>query len=224
MAVFQLIFWWNFMMLRRWSSSIRLPTKFRYLRCPVWTPVSPSSSTCTRRTPRAPVIRPSSMILLKISKDWVLKVMSPQEEVEDIILYLPPAEFLCYSIRNCISFNRIEEHLLCWIFFSGVTDFKAVVDSSTSDAPPTSYSLLLITSSVGGIFVVTVLTLCIVFTYRRKVRHWDIITNKTQNMRKSFFCGFFSSGISSLDGLLSVSKSHLLQTQKSFLMANVVHL
>ena len=119
--------------------------------------------------------------------------MSPQEEVEDITLYLPPAEFLCYSIRNCISFNRIEEHLLCWIFFSGVTDFKAVVDSSTSDAPPTSYSLLLITSSVGGIFVVTVLTLCIVFTYRRKVRHHH--KQDTQNMRKSFFCGFFSSGI-----------------------------
>ena len=99
------------------------------------------------------------------------KPHAQHEEVEDITLYLPPAaEFLCYSIRNCISFNRIEEHLLCWIFFSGVTDFKAVVDSSTSDAPPTSYSLLLITSSVGGIFVVTVLTLCIVFTYRRKVR------------------------------------------------------
>ena len=39
--------------------------------------------------------------------------MSPKKEVEDIVLYLPPAEFLCYSIRNCISFNRIEEHLLC---------------------------------------------------------------------------------------------------------------
>ena len=170
MAVSQLIFWWNFMMLRRWSWSIKLPTKFRYLRCPVWTLVSPSSSICTQRTPRAPAIPQSSTILLRISKDWVWKVCRKKKEVEDIILYLPPAEFLCYSIRNCISFNRIEEHLLCWIFFSGVTDFKAVVDSSTSDAPPTSYSLLLITSSVGGIFVVTVLTLCIVFTYRRKVR------------------------------------------------------
>jgi len=66
----------------------------------------------------------------------------------------------------------------------GVTDFKAVVDSSTSDAPPTSYSLLLITSSVGGIFVVTVLTLCIVFTYRRKRM---IYSQSSQNQNDSFY-------------------------------------
>ena len=52
---------------------------------------------------------------------------------------------------------------------AGVTDFKAVKDSSTSDSPPPSINLLVITASAGGFFVFCILALCIIFTYRRKV-------------------------------------------------------
>ena len=55
------------------------------------------------------------------------------------------------------------------LLFSGVTDFKAVKDSSTSDAPSNSSSLPLIISSVCGLFIICASTLCIVITCRRKV-------------------------------------------------------
>ena len=55
------------------------------------------------------------------------------------------------------------------LLFSGVTDFKAVKDSSTSDAPSNSSSLPLIISSVCGVFILCASTLCIVITCRRKV-------------------------------------------------------
>ena len=56
------------------------------------------------------------------------------------------------------------------LFLPGVTDFKAVKDSSTSDlSPPPSINLLVITASAGGFFVFCILALCIIFTYRRKV-------------------------------------------------------
>ena len=51
----------------------------------------------------------------------------------------------------------------------GVTDFKAVKDSSTSDSPPPAINLLVITASAGGFFVFCILALCVIFTYRRKV-------------------------------------------------------
>eukprot|EP00090_Calanus_glacialis_P029736 TRINITY_DN4776_c0_g2_i1.p1 TRINITY_DN4776_c0_g2~~TRINITY_DN4776_c0_g2_i1.p1 ORF type:complete len:861 (-),score=112.71 TRINITY_DN4776_c0_g2_i1:337-2919(-) len=53
-------------------------------------------------------------------------------------------------------------------FVEGVTDFKAVKDSSTSDAPSNSSSLPLIISSVCGVFILCASTLCIVITCRRK--------------------------------------------------------
>lgn len=61
-----------------------------------------------------------------------------------------------------------KQYLLSYTF-KGVTDFKAVKDGSTSDNQTSSLSLLLIISSLGGIFVLCILTLCIIVTYRRKV-------------------------------------------------------
>ena len=44
------------------------------------------------------------------------------------------------------------------LFLPGVTDFKAVKDSSTSDlSPPPSINLLVITASAGGFFVFCIL-------------------------------------------------------------------
>ena len=51
----------------------------------------------------------------------------------------------------------------------GVTDFKAVKDSSTSEAPQNSSSLPLIISSVCGAFILCASTLCVVITCRRQV-------------------------------------------------------
>ena len=75
-----------------------------------------------------------------------------------------------YSLpSDCVSLNSIEENLSCRALFLGVTDFKAVKDSSTSDSPAPSLNLLIITSSAAGFFVFCIVTLCIIFTYRRKV-------------------------------------------------------
>ena len=72
---------------------------------------------------------------------------------------------------------------------AGVTDFKAVKDSSTSDSPPPSINLLVITASAGGFFVFCILALCIIFTYRRKVgadimEHWDNFHTKSYLEKK----------------------------------------
>jgi len=68
----------------------------------------------------------------------------------------------------------------------GITDYKAVIkkDSSTSESPPTSYSLILVTSSMAGLFILSVITLCIVFTYRRKRM---IYSQSPQNQNDSFY-------------------------------------
>ena len=71
--------------------------------------------------------------------------------------------------------------------FPGVTDFKAVKDSSTSEAPAASLSLVVVAGSVGGVVLVSVTTLCIVLTYRRKVKTRDLLNLR---QRKVTVCTF----------------------------------
>ena len=66
------------------------------------------------------------------------------------------------ELRNIFYINCVS--------FPGVTDFKAVKDSSRSEAPAAGLSLVVVAASVGAVCLLSVTTLCIVFTYRRKVR------------------------------------------------------
>ena len=65
------------------------------------------------------------------------------------------------ELRNIFYINCVS--------FPGVTDFKAVKDSSRSEAPAAGLSLVVVAASVGAVCLLSVTTLCIVFTYRRKV-------------------------------------------------------
>ena len=81
--------------------------------------------------------------------------------------------------HNVEGIAELKFILLYMFFVSGVTDFKAVKDSSTSEmVPTTSISLFVITSSLGGIFIVSILTLCVIFTYKRKVKLWHLFLSK----------------------------------------------
>lgn len=78
------------------------------------------------------------------------------------------------------SFPNQQKH-----YVEGVTDFKAVKDGSTSDNQTSSLSLLLIISSLGGIFVLCILTLCIIVTYRRK--RTTTFSKNSQNENDTFY-------------------------------------
>ena len=65
------------------------------------------------------------------------------------------------ELRNIFYINCVS--------FPGVTDFKAVKDSSRSEAPAAGLSLVVVAASVGAVCLLSVTTLCIVFTHRRKV-------------------------------------------------------
>ena len=77
--------------------------------------------------------------------------------------YVTPSEIVFQSmeLRNIFYINCVS--------FPGVTDFKAVKDSSRSEAPAAGLSLVVVAGSVGAVCLLSVTTLCIVFTYRRKV-------------------------------------------------------
>ena len=77
--------------------------------------------------------------------------------------YVTPSEIVFQSmeLRNIFYINCVS--------FPGVTDFKAVKDSSRSEAPAAGLSLVVVAASVGAVCLLSVTTLCIVFTYRRKV-------------------------------------------------------
>ena len=74
------------------------------------------------------------------------------------------------ELRNIFYINCVS--------FPGVTDFKAVKDSSRSEAPAAGLSLVVVAASVGAVCLLSVTTLCIVFTYRRKVGTRDIIRQR----------------------------------------------